>query len=402
MVKNFTQNTSTITFHIPEGIDPDIFKGNGERPARLLYVAHLLTTMSMNDRGFIAINKHRLRRLISKDAATTSMKILMPFIEIDHTYKVSKHSKGYRWLLPHREAPSKEVTFKCPKFIQRLKRLQTTQRNEYTKIEAGVDSDMNRISLGIDDLEQFIIALPDKAGVISQQHSRNCILNTGKQIQARDFGVVRTSAKTGRLHCLINRTSSAMRSHLLINGEAVTELDLASSQPYFLTTLFPQKALTEDVKKGEFYLRVNEQLPKPYEMNNPCQYTILKQSVLAALYARPKYGYNYISDPSNKSAIILEAMDKAYGGIKDFVTNYSRQNGANSLAVALQKAESGVVVDTILKKLQHSSIPSVTIHDAILCQNRHIDFVKSLMSEELSKTTGIEPLIRKKTDSKTG
>lgn len=394
MNRNSSQGASELTFHIPEGIDPDIFKGNGERPARLAYVAHLLTTMKPNVNNFILLNKQRLQKIISFKAESAAFKILMPYIEIDHQYIPNKQSKGYRWTLPYRDQQSIPIVIRCPRFIQHQQKLQSEARKTYTEIEANVEMDMSRITLGINDLKGYIMSIPDKPSVLSQAHRRNHILATGQQIERGDFGLVTTSKNTGRIHCLINRLSSAIRPHLAIDRMPVTELDLASSQPYFLTTIFSSPALIEAVSRGEFYQRVNEAMPTPISMLDPFQYSVFKQSVLAALYARPINGHCYWNDPNNKTAQVLEAMEKAFNGIKSFIASYSATHGDTGLPIALQRAESSVFISSITTELQKSSIPVIPIHDAFLCKRSHADQVKQTMYTQLARYTGIEPVIR--------
>ena len=385
-----------VCFMLPEGIDPSIFRGHGERPAGLAYVAHLLTTEPMRESGFVAINKELLRKRISKRAEKEAFEILRDFIEIDHNYSPRKRSKGYRWKLPFRDQKCVPHCFRCPRLILKLDSLTEAHRSSYGPLESVLESVLGEVSLDIPEPSLFVHTLPPKQGVFSEAHRRNVILNSIYQIQNKDIGVIKRSPNTGRLHCLVNRTSSFIRPLLKIDDLPVTELDLASSQPYFLATLFPSRELREAVSHGQFYERINEEMSEPVSFLDPFAYGEFKQAVLAALYARPKHGFIYWEDEYSKSGKLIGAMERAFSGITDFTSSYRERHGETALPVALQKAESEIFISTILPKLQAESIPAIPIHDGILCLESQSKKVEEQMREDLERKTNLVPMIRGK------
>ena len=389
-----TDRGTLARFMLPEGIDPSIFRGNGERPARLAYVAHLLTTEPVRSSGYILLNKQRLRKVITMGAETEAFKILSEFIEIDHSYTPHVRSKGYRWKLPFRDQESVVYNHRCPRFIRKLKALREADRSNYGPIEAGVESDQEKITLDLPDCKGFVSSIPPKEGVVSEIHRKNQLLYSIHQIKSKDMGTITRSSSTGRLYCFMNRVSSLIRPFCQIEGSGVTEIDLASSQPYFLTTLFQSRELIDAVSCGEFYQRINQRLAPPTSLLDPFAYARFKKSTLSVIYARPVHGHQYWNDPDSKSGMILAAMESAYPGISRFLSAYREEHGDRALPNALQKEESGVFVSTILSELQERGIPSIPIHDAIMCKKDQKGIVKELMRRELLKRTGIEPELR--------
>jgi hypothetical protein len=380
-----------LTLCLPAGFDVESLPGNGERPVRVAYVANLITTRPQNRRGFVPLNKMRLRSIVSRNAETEAFKFLAPFLEIDHHFRPGKESKGYRWRNEFQEAEVVPHTFHAPRFRKRLEGWKEEIRSTYSELEMILEGVMKLADLPVPNLAEIVAKLPAKPGVISEVHRKRVILSSGVMIQNGDMGLIRTSGRTGRVHCSINRLSSSLRGLLTLDGERVVELDLASSQPYFLTTIFRSPNLVEAVEAGEFYERINERLATPQNLSDGFIYGDFKQSVLAALYARPVNGFIYWKEAGNKCANILGAMDKAFPGMVSFLNQYREKMGDTALAIALQKAESGVFIGKILFNLQRKGVKAIPIHDAILCQEGRKEEVRRELEEGLKRKTGVRP-----------
>jgi hypothetical protein len=394
MVAEGKAGEGELTLLLPAGFDVDSLPGNGERPARVAYVAHLITTRPMNKKGFVSLNKKLLQSLISLKAEKAAFSFLESLIEVDHSYTPGLASKGYRWRDDAQVGGAVLHKFHAPRLKKKLEDRNDQVRSSYSNLEMNLEADMKLIDLPVPNLAEIVDAIPPKRGVVSESHRKRVILASGMMIQRGNMGVIRSSANTGRVHCSVNRLSSILRGKLTLGGEKVGELDLASSQPYFLTTLFPSPTLREAVERGEFYPRINECMSFPCDFADRMVYGAFKQSVLAALYARPVNGVIYWKEPGNKCADILGAMDKTFPGIVEFLNRYRDKLGDTALPIALQRAESAVFIGQVLSNLQKKGVKAVPLHDAMLCQEDSFELVKKEISEALVKATGVEPLIR--------
>jgi hypothetical protein len=385
-------NEGELFLRLPSGFDIDSLPGNGERPVRVAYVAHLITTRPLNRRGFVSLHKKTLQSIVSRKAETEAFRFLRPLLEVDHHFRKGKESKGYRWKSEVGDAVLHR--FHAPRFKKYLKGWRRGIRETYSDLEMVLEADMKLADLPVSDLSELVAKIPPKACVRSESHRRNVIIASGEMIQRGEMGVITTSKTTGRIHCSINRLSSLLRKHLTLDGQRVVEIDLASSQPYFLTTLFPCPPLREAVERGRFYQRVNERLPLPFDLSDPTIYASFKQRTLATLYARPVHGCLYWEKEGSQSAQILSAMDSAYPGIVPFLTLYRKKNGDTALPIALQREESEVFIRGVLPALQKDGVKAIPIHDAILCQWSEREKVRGEMEKRLWERTGVRAKVR--------
>jgi hypothetical protein len=72
-----------------------------------------------------------------------------------------------------------------------------------------------------------------------------------------------------------------------------------------------------------------------------------------------------------------------------------KENKKNSVALILQRLESDLFLNNITKYISEADpeIPMFTIHDAILTTPEHVEYVNNIMTEIISNTIGVIPLI---------
>jgi hypothetical protein len=384
-----------LRLYLPRNLPQNIITGNGEKRARIAYFGHLLTSRPYDvGRDFIALNMTKLRDQVSKRATEAAFKTFADLIEIDPHYKPKVRSKGYRWKSQFCGHGAEVQTFHCPRFKQHLRDVRGKARDDYGTIQRQLDEDLQGVRLEISNLPIFIENLPPKPGVKCEQHRRTVIKKSAEDVINGNRGLITTSDKTGRIHCLPNRLCTHLRSELSLYGSEVVEIDLASSQPYFLATLFDNQTLKTAVSNGEFYHRINEKLINPIDFADKDAYGDLKQSVLSILYATPHPKHDYTQDPKWKRYPVVDAMSKAYDGLMEFIALYRRTHGATALPIAMQRLESEVFINTVLVKLQSMSIPAIPIHDAILCRIEDGHTAQEIIYHALMESTGIKPTIK--------
>ena len=171
---------------------------------------------------------------------------------------------------------------------------------------------------------------------------------------------------------------------LLIDGEETCEIDIPNSQPLFLTKIIDMDSNLVDQKElllfkeltisGTYYQYVMNQLG---ESN--------KKKVKEMTY-KVLFGRNITTSKVDKD------FKKLFPTIHQFIKNYKKENGDyRVLAYDLQKAESDLVFNTVIKKVIqfYPEIKLITIHDSIVIPRKYKEEVNQIFEIELKKEFNI-------------
>lgn len=189
----------------------------------------------------------------------------------------------------------------------------------------------------------------------------------------------------GRMHTNYTILKSFIRKNcLLIDGEETCEIDIPNSQPLFLTKIIDMDSNLVDQKElllfkelttsGTYYQYVMNQLG---ESN--------KKKVKEMTY-KVLFGRNITSSKVDKN------FKKLFPTIHQFIKNYKKENGDyRVLAYDLQKAESDLVFNTVIKKVMqfYPEIKLITIHDSIVVPRKYKEEVNQIFEIELKKEFNI-------------
>jgi len=189
----------------------------------------------------------------------------------------------------------------------------------------------------------------------------------------------------GRMHTNYTILKSFIRKNcLLIDGEETCEIDIPNSQPLFLTKIIDMDSNLVDQKElllfkeltisGTYYQYVMNQLG---ESN--------KKKVKEMTY-KVLFGRNITTSKVDKN------FKKLFPTIHQFIKNYKKENGDyRVLAYDLQKAESDLVFNTVIKKVMqfYPEIKLITIHDSIVIPRKYKEEVNQIFEIELRKEFNI-------------
>ena len=189
----------------------------------------------------------------------------------------------------------------------------------------------------------------------------------------------------GRMHTNYTILKSFIRKNcLLIDGEETCEIDIPNSQPLFLTKIIDMDSSLVDEKElqlfkeltisGTYYQYVMNQLG---ETN--------KKKVKEMTY-KVLFGRNIASSKVDKN------FKKLFPTIHQFIKNYKKEHGDyRILAYDLQKAESNLVFNTVIKKVMqfYPEIKLITIHDSIVIPRKYKEEVNQIFEIELKKEFSI-------------
>lgn len=355
-------NDGVFNLWVPDCFSPSNFSGNGERGVRLAYIAHLVTTRKPDDRGFVRLHRDVLREQTDNRSIDQFRKEFKDLLDISD-FERGVRANGYRWNFGFKPI---QLQFHAPRFATKLLTLREKKRREYSELEANLEQVLKGVSLGLDDVAATVATLPDKAGTKSEDHRRFIITLQGEQVKSGDFGFISTSPRTGRIHCLHNRTHKAFRELFTFDGESSSELDLASSQPWLLSRMFSCPELSRAVADGSFYKRLADGLDTPPNLDDPKVYPAFKKSALATIYRRPKKGFEYWLEGDGMSAQVWRAMDRVYPGLCAFIEGFSIAHGDKALPIELQRREAKIFVEGVLRSLYAEGIAAITLHDGLV------------------------------------
>ena len=189
----------------------------------------------------------------------------------------------------------------------------------------------------------------------------------------------------GRMHTNYTILKSFIRKNcLLIDGEETCEIDIPNSQPLFLTKIIDMDSNLVDKKElllfkeltttGTYYQYVMNQLGEKDKKK-------VKEMTYKVLFGR-----NISNSKVDKN------FKKLFPTIHQFIKNYKREHGDyRVLAYDLQKAESDLVFNTVIKKVMqfYPEIKLITIHDSIVIPRKYKEEVNQIFEIELKKEFNI-------------
>jgi len=184
----------------------------------------------------------------------------------------------------------------------------------------------------------------------------------------------------GRMHSNFTILKTFIRKNcLLIGGEETCEIDLPNSQPLFLSKLIKDsesrwvnkeelELFSVLVRNGNYYQYLIDNL----KLKNKSEAKELTYKVL--------FGKNHKTSKWDKH------FEKLFPTIHLFIKLYKKEhNDYKVLAYTLQRMESKLIFGDIIKTIMivNPEISVVTVHDSIIIQKRHKDFVTSVFNSKI-------------------
>lgn len=187
----------------------------------------------------------------------------------------------------------------------------------------------------------------------------------------------------GRMHTNYTILKSFIRKNcLLIDGEETCEIDIQNSQPLFLTKLIDINMV--DKKEFELFRQLTTTgTYYQYVMNQLGEKD--KKKVKEMTY-KVLFGRNIGSSKVDKQ------FKKLFPTIHQFIKTYKKENeDYRVLAYDLQKAESNLIFNIIIKKIIkfYPEIKLITIHDSIVIPRKYREEVNQIFEIELKREFNI-------------
>jgi len=186
----------------------------------------------------------------------------------------------------------------------------------------------------------------------------------------------------GRFHTNLTTLKSDIRSkYLLIDGSPTREIDIANSQPIFLTSLMSRYLEVIDIEEYEFFkqLVVNGSL---YEYVSNHTSIKEKKEIKKIIYV-VLFGTNHGGKTENK--IFKSLFPSIFGFIKWYKKEEKKDYKA--LSHELQISESNLLFNNIIKEIieKYPDLPFFTVHDSITVKDKDYDKVKKIFNKHIKK-----------------
>lgn len=192
----------------------------------------------------------------------------------------------------------------------------------------------------------------------------NCLYD---KIEHKDFFAKRNTTNN-RLDSNVTNMYSEIWDSLLLDNEKLVEIDIANSQPAFLSYLLRKKNINIE---EEFLLAAEN--GKYYELLMDileCDRDKAKKVNMVLFFGGEWYD-------SKEKRILKQRLPK----LMSFIDEFKKENGYKNFSIGLQKEESKMMIDRVYGHLIFNNISCLTVHDSIRCKESDTDKVFELMNE---------------------
>jgi hypothetical protein len=363
--------------------------------------------------GCAPVNVQLLRRLLgkgAKDFVKLALDTLQAWgvIELAKDYSAGRHSRLYRLGAAFRGVPLAWRSFTAPRLA--------------AKLRAHAEAEMVRC-VGSDPVRGFIAenlrtvtVSPEGVAEAARRPYTSQAQQAAWALSLRDLAEspaqLWASELTGRLFHPVANCPSKLRRHLLISGEPVAEVDMSAAQFFLLLGLYPRhsderKRFGELVASGLFYEMLCARLPA--ESNTWRD----QAQPINSLWAGPdpeaaRAGFKTLAfrkllyerlypDTQRRGlwpAFAVEFPELAF----ELAARRATQAGARSLNHEIQRAEAGLILGRVIPRI-HRELPGcrpISIHDAVMCQERFAPAVASIFKAEATAVYGCTPEVKVK------
>jgi hypothetical protein len=302
------------------------------------------------------------------------------------------------------------------KLIRRIESTFEEQRREAAKLIKGHSEQVKYLKqLTIEpDFLQFV---NDNYAADTEAYNR--VMASATRIINGDI-FYNIDSTSGRFHSNVTNCPRGFRPHLRVNGQPLVNIDVKSCQPYLSTIILtdPIKASTftenpafamvlqtlkvshkQDVKNyitliinGNFYeYLMSEFAGEGLHLDR----TETKRQVLRILFARNRLPKDETNRKARKIFIkcfptVHRIFSKVRGSEKG-----DRFNSFKRFAVLLQRMESYLMLDVVLKRIYREmpGVVAITIHDSVMTgvMTNNVEAVKKILIEELTNFVGFRP-----------
>lgn len=231
---------------------------------------------------------------------------------------------------------------------------------------------------------------------------------------------IRVNKTNGRYDTNYTRLPGYLVPYLTINNSPLVEIDIANSQPFFAACAFnPTNEITAIMRKSSLYQKCS---PIDTDTQDIKEYTNLVTTgrfydFMMGKFDEAKIPYWDRADFKEKLFLVffgrvdtkyttraVRLFSQLFPTVASFFSDV-KFNQHNQLAILLQKFESYTMLKKVAPAIaaKFPDLPFITKHDSLLPAHNltgiilprsKVEEVKTLIQDEIEKTTGLRPIIR--------
>lgn len=291
-------------------------------------------------------------------------------IETDGKYQAGLFCKKYRFSDLYRKQKVSLVPFVDPKFAASLERKKhhATTTPDLTQPNMNfLHFNLNEIKMDTERAYDFTANKFKRYRVNFDKHN-NYITTINSMVNNELF--FKRDNKGRRLHNNFVVTAKPLRSfYYLSTGEELVNIDIKNSQLLMLAILLNQHQV-----QGTEQFQIDVQAGKLYE--------VMAKASNTTITDRKKFKQDFFKDVlygKNEKTITTDqfkVFQKLYPSVANFVIQFKEKNHKD-LSITLQRIESEIVLDTVIRDLAADYHPehyfALTIHDSIVTTRSNVD-----------------------------
>ncbi len=361
------------------------------------------TGKNSRKRLYIPLNSKVLRRIIGTRHATRILQNLVRWkiIQCNNHYVPGKKSIGYRLTPTYSDEDFKGYAY-SPRFAEKVKRVSREEmRKRLSPLQLEIATQIEREFYLDTEFARFILNSLEVDPL-----TRNRMKLMMDRLSQCDFGHS-SSKETKRYFNLLMNLKRELREAIVYKkGKTLDEVDIANSQPYFLTFLISALqtdredigSLIQDVGLDKEQFRsfigdnsfgdFNDLTINGWLYDFLCKETGLmreevKEETLRTFFKR----LNYRTEFENQ-------FDRLFPSVHKVLTAIKRMRGYNRCAILLQRLESHVVLERLGARLLSEGIPFVPIHDSVIVPHEDAPYVKRILENICEELCGFRPTVK--------
>ena len=339
--------------YVPENFDPEVLPAELKRHADAArYFLHRIIWGQMSKKrtidNYVPLKFDYLREVIPERVILPLKRALIAeeVIECDGYFIEGRKSLGYR------------LGEKCRK--ARIIRIAISDQVTAKKVRANRQSTYKKVRLDVhvwlrNKFKQLNVDLPLAVSLLSGHHRFELVKIPVEQIADNDteFSVCRY----GRVHSSLTRCSKRIRPALRVSGESLVMLDIANSQPLFLSLLIIN--FRRQGNKTFGYVTFAKNSTNQYrDIDKIIEETISSSTSIQESLTTPSiYTVYTTSNESNTEEQLLTQQDIRTTGVLPQVISVNRDFLASDEQYFVTICEQGKLYRTLKEEMEEQEMP---------------------------------------------
>ena len=216
---------------------------------------------------------------------------------------------------------------------------------------------------------------------VSMKELYNFHMDSYRAIREGGSALRHTKDDYGRRHTNITNLPKWLRKKLYVIKDGkeryLEEVDVKNSQVLLLLTILDSSIagygeFKEKVEAGTFYEFLGEPLGFMLPLSDNDR-AITKQQFFKFIYG---YDENYVWDGE-----VGKVMKASFPALFDFIREFNEKYGYEKLAQEMQRAESDIIIQHVVKEALKRGLLFTQVYDSILCLPEDVDTFNTLIKE---------------------